>query len=92
MQQSLVIAAETQVSVQGIELLLILGLLGEKVRQLLSKVVVGIDSCGRVVLEKVVDIVLILLFNPILLQSLRFLLYVIHSLIKGLLWSHLGEP
>ena len=48
-------------------------------------------GCGRVLLKEVVDVILILVLLSILFERLRFLLYILHTLIEGVLWAHFRE-
>ena len=49
------------------------------------------DGRCRILLKEVVDVILVLVLLSILLQRLRLLLYILHTLIEGVLWAHFRE-
>lgn len=49
------------------------------------------DGCGRVLLKEVVDVVLVLVLLSVLLERLRLLLYILHTLVEGVLWAHFRQ-
>jgi hypothetical protein len=46
------------------------------------------DGRGRVLLKEVVDVILVLVLLSVLLECLRLLLYILHTLVEGVLWAH----
>jgi hypothetical protein len=49
------------------------------------------DGCGRVLLKEVVDIVLVLVLLSVLLERLSLFLYILHTLVEGVLRAHFWE-
>ena len=84
--QQLLVAAQTQIRIQRVKLLTcpVCSLL------LAGHHRVG-NGCGWVVLKEIVDIILILLIDPVLLQSLSLLLYVIDSFVEWFLGTHFRQ-